>query len=65
MTFCNYCPDAKWILGGCTSTALYHIKQHHIDKLIPEDLLGINQKSKGAEETSPSSKLPARSPHAA
>lgn len=64
MTICNYCPDAKWSLSGSTSSALYHLKQKHIDKLSAEDLLTINLRAKGTEETSPSSKLPARSPRA-
>ena len=63
VTFCNYCVNTHWILGGSTSTALYHIKQHHIDKLTPDELFSVNQKAKGTEQTSPSSKLPARSPH--
>ena len=35
-TFCNYCPKACWALKGSTSTAHYHPKQHHYDKLTPE-----------------------------
>ena len=62
MTHCNYCSHAKWALQGSTSTALYHLKQHHVDKLSSEDLLTINLRAKGTEETSSSSKLPARSP---
>ena len=61
MTHCNYCHDAKWNLSGSTSSALYHLKSKHVDKLSPEDLLIINYK-KGTEETSSTSKLPARSP---
>ena len=62
MTYCNYCSDAKWSLHGSTSTALYHLKQKHLDKLSAEDLIILNHRSKGSEETSSSSKLPARSP---
>ena len=58
MTHCNYCSDAKWALSGSTSTALYHLKQKHLDKLSPEDLLIVNVRAKGTEETSSSSKLP-------
>ena len=62
VTFCNYCENTSWILAGSTSTALYHIKQHHVDKLTPDELCSITQKAQGTELTSPSSKLPARSP---
>ena len=62
VTFCNHCDNTRWILGGSTSTALYHIKQHHIEKLTADELISINQKAQGTEQTSPSSKLPARSP---
>ena len=62
MTHCNYCSDAKWALSGSTSTALYHLKQKHLDELSPEDLLIVNVRAKGTEETSSSSKLPARAP---
>ena len=54
--------NQSWILGGSTSTALYHIKQHHIDKLTAEELYSINKKAQGTEITSPTSRLPARTP---
>ena len=38
VTYCNYCENTSWILAGSTSTALYHIKQHHVDKLTPDEL---------------------------
>ena len=50
MTHCNYCSDAKWALSGSTSTALYHLKQKHIDKLSPEDLLIVNIRAKGTKK---------------
>ena len=60
--YCNYCENTSWILAGSTSTELYHLKQHHGDKLTPDELCSITQKAQGTELTSPSSKLPARSP---
>ena len=50
MTHCNYCSDAKWALSGSTSTALYHLKQKHLDKLSPEDLLIVNVRAKGTKK---------------
>ena len=62
MTYCNYCENTSWILAGSTSTAMYHLKQHYGDKLTADELCSIIQKAQGTELTSPSSKLPARSP---
>ena len=63
ITCCKYCPKVCWTLNGSTSTALYHVKQHHFEKLTPEEVDVMAEKLKG--KTSPSSKLPARSPKAA
>ena len=55
ITKCNYC-GASWALLGSTSTALHHLKQHHIQRLSSEErtkLLGGS--------TTPNSALPARS----
>ena len=62
-TYCNYCPNKSWELQGSTSTALSHVKQHHFDKLTDDERNDLMDKMKGT--TSPSSKLPARSPKAA
>ena len=64
MTFCDYCPNLSWKLRGSTSTALYHVKQHHCDKLTDEEIVIMTEKTKGTQQTSPSSKLTARSPKA-
>ena len=63
ITYCNYCPNTSWELKGSTSTALSHVKQHHYDRLTPDERNDLIDKMKGT--TSPSSKLPARSPKAA
>ena len=63
LTYCNYCPNTSWELKGSTSTALSHVKQHHFDKLTDDERNDLMDKMKGT--TSPSSKLPARSPKAA
>ena len=63
ITYCNYCPNTSWELKGSTSTALSHVKQHHFDKLTHDERNDLMDKMKGT--TSPSSKLPARSPKAA
>ena len=60
VTTCNYCPNSAWTLSGSTSSALYHIKTHHLGKLSHEELF----KTKGNEQTTPTSTLPARSPRA-
>ena len=65
MTFCDYCPNLSWKLRGSTSTALYHVRQHHFDKLTAEEIIIMTEKTKGTQQTKPSSKLPARSPKAA
>ena len=52
----------SWKLQGSTSTALYHVKQHHSDKLTPEEISSMTERSKGTQQTSPSDKLPARTP---
>ena len=62
VTYCNYCVNQYWILGGSTSTALYHIKQHHGDKLTAEELSSFTKKTQGTEITSPTSRLPVRTP---
>ena len=62
MTFCNHCPNLCWDLKGSTSTALYHVRQHHYEKLSADEIMVMTEKMKG--KTSPSSKLPARSPKA-
>ena len=59
LTYCNYCPNTSWELKGSTSTALSHVKQHHFDKLTDDERNDLMDKMRG---TSPSSKLPARSP---
>ena len=40
VTQCNHCPT-NWVLKGSTSTALYHIKHTHRDKLSEADLLKL------------------------
>ena len=62
VTYCNYCDDTQWVLGGSTSTALYHIKSRHLEKLTNAELMNVTQKTQGTQQTSPSSKLPVRSP---
>ena len=62
ITYCNYCPKTSWELKSSTSTALSHVKQHHFDKLTHDERNDLMDKMKGT--TSPSSKLPARSPKA-
>ena len=37
MTFCNHCTNLSWDLKGSTSTALYHVRQHHYEKLSQDD----------------------------
>ena len=64
VTMCNYCVNVQWKLSGSTSSALYHIKSHHLEKLTEAELFQINEKSQGTEQTSPQSSLPARSPRA-
>ena len=48
-----------WKLQGSTSTALYHVKQHHSDKLTPEEKFSMYEKAKGTQQTSPFDKIPA------
>ena len=62
MTFSDHCPNLCWDLKGSTSTALYYVRQHHYEKLSPDEIMVMTEKIKG--KTSPSSKLPARSPKA-
>ena len=37
VTYCRYCTRVRWKLNGSTSSALYHLKNHHSDKLTPEE----------------------------
>ena len=52
----------SWILQGSTSTALHHLKQVHLNNLTQTEITGIYTKASGTEQSSPTSKLPARSP---
>ena len=65
ITYCNYCEAVSWKLGGSTSTALYHVRQHHSDKFTEEEICSMNEKSKGTHFTLPTDKLPARAPKSA
>ena len=47
MTFCNHCPNVCWDLKDSTSTALYHVKQHHYEKLSADELMVMTEKMKG------------------
>ena len=55
-TYCNHCPT-KFVLNGSTSTALYHIKTHHRDKLSEAEKLQLQT----GGLTSPDASLPKRS----
>ena len=56
VTQCNHCPTS-WYLKGSTSTALYHIRNIHRDKLSADDLRRIQT----GGLTSPDASLPNRS----
>ena len=40
------------------------MRQHHFGKLTAEEIIIMTEETKGTQQTSPSSKLPARSPQA-
>ena len=61
-TVCNYCKDQQWCLGGSTSSARTHVLSKHLDKISQEELNKIDDKARGNERTTPTSKLPTRSP---
>ena len=56
ITYCNYCPS-NFVLNGSTSTALYHIRHHHHDKLSEAEKLQLQT----GGLTSPDASLPKRS----
>ena len=62
ITFCKYCEAVSWKLGGSTSSALYHVRNHHSDKMTDEEITSMNEKSKGTHATLTTDKLPARAP---
>ena len=56
LTFCNYCPSS-FDLKGSTSTALYHIRKQHPDKLSDAEKLSLLT----GGLTTPDAELPKRS----
>ena len=65
ITYCKYCDEVSWKLGGSTSSALYHVRNHHSDKMTDEEITSMNEKSKGTHATLTTDKLPARAPKSA